>query len=190
MKERKQTDAKGVERTLIIIKPDGMLRAKQILKYYEKAGLRIIAKKEVRIDKNFAVRHYAATDDQVIGMGNKTIEASRNAGKLGHMKKIFGTDDAKKIGEKLRAWLIEFITSRPVLALVLEGEDAVALSRKVTGFTDPAKADKGTVRGDMGTDSIVKANNDGRPVMNLVHASGNAEEAKREIALWFPELKK
>lgn len=179
-----------MERTLIIIKPDGMARAKKILLYYEKAGLKIIAKKEIRIDKKFAEKHYASTDEQIVGMGNKTVQASKDSGKYEHMKKIFGTDDPKKIGTKLRGWLIEFITSKPVLAMVMEGKDAVALARKVTGFTDPAKAEKGTIRGDLGTDAIVKANNEGRPVMNLVHASGNADEAKREIALWFPGMEK
>ena len=178
-----------IERTLIVIKPDGMAHARKILPYYEKAGLRIIARKEVHVNEKFAGRHYAATDEQVVGMGNKTVQASKDSGKYERMKKIFGTDDPKKIGTKLRGWLIEFITSKPVLAMVMEGKDAVALARKVTGFTDPAKAEKGTIRGDLGTDAIVKANNEGRPVMNLVHASGNVEEAEREIALWFPELK-
>ena len=60
--------------------------------------------------------------------------------------------------------------------------------RKVTGFTDPVSAEKGTVRGDFGEDSIVKANAEFRPVQNLVHAS-DAEGAKHELQLWFPELK-
>lgn len=177
-----------IERTLIVIKPDGMPHAKKIIDYYTKAGLRIIARKEIHIDKKFAEKHYAATDEQIIGMGNKTIQASKDSGNYEKMKKIFGTEDPKKMGMKLRDWLIKFITSKPVLALVLEGGNAVALARKITGFTDPAQADKGTIRGDLGTDSIVSANADGRPVRNLVHASGNASEAERELALWFPEL--
>jgi nucleoside-diphosphate kinase len=72
--------------------------------------------------------------------------------------------------------------------MVLEGEgEAIALARKVTGFTDPTQADKGTIRGDLGNDSIAKANSEGRPTKNLIHASGNPEEAAKEIALWFGE---
>jgi nucleoside-diphosphate kinase len=177
------------EQTLIIIKPDGMAHAKKIISYYEKVGLKNVAQKTVKIDKKFAEKHYAATDEQIVGMGNKTIQASKDSGNYEKMKKIFKTEDPKKIGTKLRKWLIKFITSKPVLVLVLEGNDAIQLARKVTGFTDPAKAEKGTVRGDLGVDSIVKANSEGRPVMNLVHASGDAAEARRELALWFPELR-
>ncbi|VVB73504.1 Nucleoside diphosphate kinase [uncultured archaeon] len=68
---------------------------------------------------------------------------------------------------------------------MLEGENVVAEVRKITGYTDPAKAEKGTVRGDLGRDSIVQANLEGRPVHNLVHASGTVDEANLEIALWF-----
>ncbi len=177
-----------MERTLIIIKPDGMDRQKKIISYYENAGLKIIAEKKIRIDRKMAERHYAATDQQISGMGNKTIQASKDSGQYENMKKIFGTENAGEIGTKLRGWLIKFITSATVTALVLEGDNSVAAARKITGFTDPAKAEKGTVRGDLGADSIVKANMEGRPVKNLVHASGSSEEARREIALWFPGL--
>ena len=176
------------ERTLIVIKPDGMSHADAIIRYYEKAGLKLVTKRTMRVTPDFAGQHYAATDEQVVGMGSKTIAASRESGMYAHMEKLFGTDDPKKIGMKLREWLIIFITSKPVLAMIFEGSDAVAAARKVTGFTDPARAEKGSVRGDLGTDAIVTANNEGRPVMNLVHASGNVEEAHREIALWFPDF--
>jgi len=178
-----------IERTLMVIKPDGMDKKDGIISYYTKAGLKIITQKQVQISEKQAGEHYAATDEQVLGMGNKTIEASVRTGNLEKMKKIFGTDDPRAIGMKLREWLIKFITSEPVMAYVLEGENAVTLTRKITGFTDPAQAEKGTVRADFGSDSIVNANSDGRPVRNVVHASGNVEEAKREIRLWFPEMK-
>jgi len=178
-----------IEKTLIIIKPDGMEHADRIISYYQKAGMIIIANKTVRVDRAFAEKHYAATDEQILGMGNKTIQASKDSGQYEKMKKIFKTEEPRKIGMKLRKWLIKFITSAPVAAFVLEGDNAIKRARKITGFTDPAKADKGTIRGDLGRDSIVKANAEGRPVMNLVHASGDRKEAERELALWFPELK-
>lgn len=178
------------ERTLIVIKPDAMKRhlADKIMKYYEKAGLKVVARKEVHVTKDFAGKHYQATDEQVVGMGNKTINSSRESGKYDEMKEKFGTEDPKLIGNQIRGWLINYISSAPVIAFVLEGENAVVVARKVTGFTDPVRADKGTVRGDFGQDSIVAANAEFRPVQNLVHAS-DAEGAKRELHLWFPELK-
>ncbi len=179
-----------MERTLIVIKPDAMKRhlADKIIHYYEKAGLKVIAKKEVHVTKEFAGKHYQATDEQEIGMGNKTINSSKESGKYGEMKEKFGTEDPKIIGGKIRGWLINYISSTPVVAIVFEGHDAVATARKITGFTDPTRADKGTVRGDFGEDSIVKANAEFRPVQNLVHAS-DKEGAAHELKLWFPELK-
>ena len=185
-----KNDTKGVERTLVIIKPDAMKKhlAEKILHYYEKAGLRVVAKKELHITKEFAGKHYQATNEQIVGMGNKTLASSRDSGKYEEMKEKFGSDDAHVIGSKIRGWLIEYISSSPVLAMVLEGHDAVALARKITGFTDPVRAEKGTVRGDFGEDSIVVANAEFRPVRNLVHCA-DAEGAKHELSLWFPELK-
>jgi nucleoside-diphosphate kinase len=172
----------------MVIKPDGMDKKQEILEYYKKAGLKVVAEKELQINREQAEKHYEATDKQVLGMGNKTIEASRKTNNFEKMKEIFGTSEAREIGMQLREWLIKFITSEPVVAYVLEGDGAVSLTRRVTGFTDPAQAEKGTVRGDLGTDSIPKANIEGRPVRNLVHASGDVEEANKEISIWFPEL--
>lgn len=86
--------------------------------------------------------------------------------------------------------LEKFMMEAPVLAVVLEGENAVKRVREITGSTDPSKAAKGTVRGDLSTDSGEKADAEKRAIRNLVHASGNAEEAAFEISLWFPELKR
>lgn len=176
-----------IEKTLVVIKPDGVKKnlVDEIISRYEKAGLKVVAKKEVTVDMDFAGRHYAATDKQVIGMGNKTLESAEENGRLGTLEKTFGSKDPKKIGMKLLHWSKEFITSGKVVALLLEGEDAVKTARKITGFTDPSKADRGTIRGDLSDDSISKANEEGRSTQNLVHASGDAEEAKREIELWF-----
>ncbi len=180
-----------IERTLVVIKPDGVKRdlENEITSRYERAGLKIVAKKSLQIDRKMAEKHYAATDEQIVGMGMKTLNASKENDKLDEMVKIFGTDDPKKIGTQLRGFMIDFITSGTVVAMVLEGENAIQKVRDITGFTDPAKADKGTIRGDFGQDSIVKANSEKRAVANLVHASGSREEAEREIKLWFGEIK-
>jgi nucleoside-diphosphate kinase len=176
-----------MERTLILIKPDAMEKnlGEKIIKRYTDAGLKVVARKTMQADRTLAEQHYPDTDSQIIGMGNKTIQAAKEAGKPGDVMKLFGTEDPRKIGLQLRQWLVEFITSRPVIALVLEGENAIQNVRQITGFTDPSRADKGTIRGDWGSDSIDKANNEKRATQNLVHASGNPEEAAKEIALWF-----
>lgn len=78
-----------------------------------------------------------------------------------------------------------FMQQGPVLALVLEGVDAVATVRKIVGTTFPGEAAPGTVRGDLAHQSKAYANAYGRPVANLVHASGDPDEAKQEVELWF-----
>lgn len=178
-----------IERTLVVIKPDGVERGltDEIISRYEKSGLKVVKRKELVPDMGLAERHYAATDEQIVGMGNKTLASAEKAGTMDDVVKKFGTTDPEKIGKQLRKWMLDFITSGKVVAIVLEGEDAVKLTRKVTGYTDPTAADKGTIRGDLGEDSIEKANMEGRPVHNLVHASGDAEEARRELSIWFPE---
>jgi len=178
----------NVERTFIMIKPDAMKRnlTGEILKRYQDARLKIVAIKMIHADRKLAERHYPDTDAQVVGMGKKTLQASIDAGKPENIMKIFGTEEPRKIGLILREWSIKFILA-PVIVIVLEGEGAIQLVRNLTGFTDPSKADKGTIRGDLGVDSIERANSEQRATKNLVHASGSEEEAKKEINLWFKE---
>lgn len=175
------------ERTLIVIKPDGIERglAAGIMVRYEKAGLRIAGCKLIKIKKSFAGKHYTASEQQIMTMGNKTIESSKTNNIYEQMAEKFKTEDPGKIGAEIRKLMINFISSGPVLAIVFEGEDAVQKARKLTGFTDPSKADKGTIRGDFGQDSIAAATVEKRVVKNLVHASGSIEEAGKEISLWF-----
>jgi nucleoside-diphosphate kinase len=78
-----------------------------------------------------------------------------------------------------------YMTEGPIVAMVFEGFDAVQKARDITGHTDPTKAEKGTIRGDLGEDSFEKADSEGRGLRNLVHASGTKEEAISEIKLWF-----
>jgi nucleoside-diphosphate kinase len=85
----------------------------------------------------------------------------------------------------VRGWLLDYISSGPVFAAVLEGPHAVDLVRKITGHTLPYKAEPGTIRGDFSFDSSHLANTAKRAIKNLIHASGNLEEAKYEIPLWF-----
>jgi nucleoside-diphosphate kinase len=85
----------------------------------------------------------------------------------------------------VRGWLIDYISSGPVAAFVLEGIHAVSVVRKLVGDTLPYRAAPGSIRGDLSIDSPTVANLMKRPVRNLIHASGSVEEAGMEIALWF-----
>lgn len=163
--------------TLIIIKPDGVQRGltARIIKRYEAVGLKVIKRKDMMAPLSIVEKHYPMDPDYLCLIGEKTIAAGQKV------------KSAENQGRKVVTWLRKFITSGPIVAMVLEGEDAVAVARKITGFTDPQDAEKGTIRGDLGTDNILKANQEERPVYNLIHASGSEEEAKKEINLWFGE---
>lgn len=164
-----------VQRTLILIKPDAMERnlADEIISRYESAGLKVVEKKQMVAPLDIIDKHYPMDPGYLRSIGEKTIAAGQ---------KVKSAEDQ---GRKVVTWLRRFITSSPIVALILEGEDAISKAREVTGFTDPQTAEKGTIRADLGTDSILKANAEERPVYNLIHASGSEEEAKKEIDLWF-----
>lgn len=164
-----------LQRTLIIIKPDGMAGGftDEIIRRYRSVGLRVVKRKKMIAAQDLVEKHYPMDPKYLRSIGEKTIAAGQQV------------KSAEDQGRKVVSWLRKFITSGPIAALLLEGEDAVSVARKTTGFTDPSTAEKGTIRGDLGTDSILKANREGRPVYNLIHASGSLEEAKKEINLWF-----
>lgn len=164
-----------MEKTLVLIKPDGVRRGltSEIIRRYEAAGLSVVKRKDLVAPLSIVEKHYPMDPQYLRLIGEKTIAAGQ---------KVKSAEDQ---GRKVVTWLRKFIASGPIAALVLEGEDAVARAREVTGFTDPSTAQKGTIRGDLGTDSILAANQEERPVYNLIHASGSKEEAEKEIRLWF-----
>jgi nucleoside-diphosphate kinase len=130
------------ERTLVLIKPDGVQRllVGRILARYEERGLKLIGLKLVRVDRQLAERHYAV-----------------------HREKPFFVG------------LVEFITSGPLVALALEGPNAIAVIRAANGATRPWEAVPGTVRGDFALEVA----------QNIVHASDGPETAATELELWF-----
>lgn len=165
-----------LEQTLIIIKPDGVAGGftSEIIKRYQAVGLKVVKRKDFyKAPLDIVEKHYPMDADYLKSIGEKTIAAGQSV------------TSAEDQGRKVVGWLRKFITSGPIVVLILEGEEAVALARKTTGFTDPSIAEKGTIRGDLGTDNILKANQEERPVYNLIHASGSPEEADKEIKLWF-----
>ena len=90
-----------------------------------------------------------------------------------------------KKGDKIYQSLISYITEGQVFAMILEGDNAVQKLRKITGFTDPERAEPGTIRRDLGTDKMRIADSEQRSTRNIIHASGSAEEAEKEIKFFF-----
>ena len=133
-----------VERTLILVKPDGVRRGLvgEIVGRFERKGLHVVAMKMLRFDEALARRHYAE-----------------------HVEKDFFPA------------LLEFITSGPVVAMILEGDDAIALARLMMGATRHTEAAPGTIRGDFAAETT----------QNLVHGSDSPQRAAIEIGLFFGE---
>ncbi len=132
----------GIERSLIIIKPDGLQArvAGKIISKFEDAGFTIESMKLTKIDEELALAHYKD-----------------------HIKKDF-------FGPLLR-----YITSGPVIIMIVSGEDTINRARNLMGPTDSRKAPKGTIRGDFGKDITI----------NVIHGSDSTESAEREIGLFF-----
>jgi nucleoside-diphosphate kinase len=126
------------------------------------------------------------------GLERKIIKRYEDAGlKMVKRKEITPTPQLLKrhysahVAKPFYPDLEKFMSSGTVVVMIFEGTNAVAIARKVTGATDPAKAEKGTIRRDLGDLSLP---DDDRIMMNLVHASATKEEAEREIKLWFGKI--
>jgi nucleoside-diphosphate kinase len=173
------------EKTLVLIKPDGVKRGLigEIIKRIEQRGLKIIALKMFWAKPSQLLKHYPKNKDYLKNLGEKTLLTYQKYNI--DAKKELNTEDPLKIGEMVHQWLIEFMTSGPIVKMVVQGLHAVEMVRKLVGDTMPAKAEMGTIRGDFSVDSAVLANLQKRAVHNLVHASGSLEEAEKEINLWF-----
>ena len=174
-----------MEQTLLIVKPDGVQRALsgEIISRLEKAGLKIVGLKMVHAGREMLEKHYTTSEEFLRGMGGKTLATYKEYG--GDVLKEMGTADELELGKIIREWLVDFLSSGPVIAAVFAGHHAVTQTRKIVGATVPCFANPGTIRGDYTTDAPDLANAHKRPVKNLVHASGSVEEAVAEIALWF-----
>ena len=132
----------AIERTLIIIKPDGVQRALvgKVIERFESRGLRLAGLKLMRIPRQLAEEHYA-----------------------------------EHKGKPFYAGTVAYMTSAPVVVMVLEGPDAIAAARATMGATNPLNAGPGTIRADFGMNIS----------RNIVHGSDKPETATREIALYF-----
>lgn len=171
------------EKTLVIIKPDGIQRSLvgEIVKRYERTGLKLIAMKMVMPAEDMAVKHYydVGGDEWIEEVGRKARAAYEKKGQESPYK------DNKENGWAVLKANARYLSSGPVLAMILQGAGAVALVRKITGSTEPLSSDVGTIRGDFTLDSYALADIDQRSVRNLIHASGTVKEAEQEIGIWF-----
>ncbi len=173
------------EKTVVLIKPDGVKRGLigEIISRIEKRGLKIIALEMIWAVKNQIEDHYPKDEKWISRLGDKTKATFEKYGI--DVKKEMKTDDLKKIGEMVRNWLIDFMTSGPLVKIVVKGVHSIDMIRKLCGNTIPALAEMGTIRGDFSVDSPAIANQAKRAVHNIIHASETLEEAKHEIDFWF-----
>lgn len=171
------------ERTLIIIKPDGIQRnlIGEIIQRYERVGLKLVAAKMMVATEDMVEKHYTLDPEWRKITGEKTIKGYHDKGL------IPPTNDPFEVTEALLKKLKSYISSGPILVMVWEGAHAVSIVRKITGGTEPLKSEIGTIRGDYVHDSYQLSDNDNRPIRNLVHASGSVKEAGDEIKHWFSE---
>ena len=169
------------DRTLIVIKPDGIQRSLigEIIKRYERVGLKLVGVKMVVPTEDFVEKHYTLNPEWRRITGEKRIKAAHEAGE------VPPSDDPLEVTAIVLNKLKKYLTSGPVIAMVWQGAHAVEVVRKITGGTEPKTSDIGTVRGDFVLDSYLMADQDNRSVRNLVHASGTKEEAEMEIKHWF-----
>jgi len=173
------------ERTFLIVKPDGVVRGLtgEIIKRIEQRGLKIVALSMYQAKKEEIDNHYPKDEAWITRVGGKTLATYEKYGY--DTKNELGTTDALAIGKMVREWLLDFMTSAPIVKMVVQGVHAVDMIRKIVGNTMPALADAGTIRGDFSVDSAALANKEKRAVRNIVHASETPEEAEHEIKLWF-----
>jgi nucleoside-diphosphate kinase len=177
------------EKTFVLIKPDGVQKGLigEIIKRFEQRDLKIVALEMFRPTIKQIDGHYPKNDTWVNRLGEKSLSTYKKYGL--DPKSILGTDNAPKIGKMVRSWVVDYMISAPLVRMIVQGLHAVDMVRKIAGSTLPFQADMGTIRGDFSVDSPALANSEKRAVMNIVHASETADEARHEIKHWFGSSK-
>lgn len=169
------------EKTLVVIKPDGVQRTLigEIIKRYERLGLKLVGTKMLVPTEEFIEKHYTLDPAWRTVTGEKTIKSYQDKGLAPW------STDPLEITAKILKNLKKYMTSGPVVAMVWQGAHSVKICRKATGGTEPLTSDVGSIRGDFVLDSYQMSDVDDRSVRNLIHASGSVEEAEMEIKHWF-----
>lgn len=168
------------ERTFVAVKHDGVQRGLvgEIINRLERTGLKIIALKMFVPDRSKTIEHYGKDDAWCQKVGQRTIDSMQKEGKTPEKSAI-------EYGREVLEHLYKYFTVGPIVGMVIEGNQAVAIVKKIVGGTEPTTSDVGTIRGDFTIDSYEIANVDGRAVRNLMHCSDQVSEAEREIKIWF-----
>ena len=165
------------EKTLVILKPDVVARGimGEIITRFEKIGLKIVGMKMIFASREQLEEHYHKDDAWLLEKGKSLIK-----------NKGYPEDyDLKKAGKEIVDGLVNDMMILPVVVMVIEGHNAAKVVKKMTGPTNIEEAMPGTIRGDYSHDTYGLANVLDRPILTVIHASGNAEEAKKEIDIWF-----
>jgi nucleoside-diphosphate kinase len=149
-----------IQRTLILFKPDAVQRGVvgEILTRFERVGLKIIGTKMISPDQDHYYKHYEEIGQVITRRGEKTFNN-----------------------------VMSMMNQGPVIAMVLEGVEAVDLVRKLVGSTEPKSSAPGTIRGDFSHMSYGYGDSTDQGIPNLIHASGDLADAQREIPHWFSE---
>jgi nucleoside-diphosphate kinase len=168
------------QRTFIAVKHDGVQRGLvgEIIKRIERTGLKIIAMKMFVPSMEKTVEHYGKDDAWCTKVGERTIGGLKKDDKE-------VTKTAVEYGRDMLNSLYKYFTLGPVVGFIVEGNQSVAIVKKLVGGTEPTTSDVGTIRGDFTIDSYEISNVDNRAVRNLIHCSDKPEEAEREINIWF-----
>ena len=171
-----------IERTLVLVKPDGVYRALtgSIVAAIEAAGLKVVGLKMLKPDRSLIDKHYVADEEYLKSVGAKTIRSYKQRG-------VEIKETELEIGKRIRGFLFDYLVGKPVVAMVIEGNEAVANVKKISGATSPTDADPSTLRGKYCSDSYDLADSKKRAIKNILHVSGDKNDAAREVKLWFKE---
>ena len=175
------------EKTFVILKPDAIQRGLvgNIIQRFEKIGLKIVAMKMILATEDQALNHYNKNEAWLKEKGEKNVIANRKAMGLPIEK------EAIEYGRDILNGLVKYMVCSPVIVLILEGNNAKSVVKRLVGGTEPATADTGTIRGDYSLETYMLCDADGgRAVRNIIHCTDPADgekEAEREIAVWFKE---
>jgi nucleoside-diphosphate kinase len=170
------------ERTFVILKPDTVQRGLigEVMRRLERTGLKLVAAKMLAADEDRLLKHYGKDDAWYLAKGTKRVALMKEAGKT-----VDENREPMEYGKDIIRGVVRYMQASPVMAMVWEGNQAVAVVKKLVGETDPTASDVGTIRGDYQLDSYSLSDAEERGIRNLIHCSDKVEEAQREIPIWF-----
>ncbi len=170
------------ERTFIILKPDTVQRSLigEVIGRFERTGLKFTAIKMFVPTREQLLTHYNKNEEWFLKKGSRIIEDLKSQG-------LPVEKDAMAYGRAIIDTIVDYMTAAPVVGMILEGNQAVAVVTKLVGTTEPSTSDVGTIRGDFTVDSYSHSSYENRAVRNLIHCSESPEEAEREIKVWFTD---